>query len=223
MLRIVNVLRIGIARAAAVSCRLALRNETAGIDLTRRLRLSLSDRVSRRHYRQSEDGQQSPSRDACIHFNRPPCLFVMNAGAYRSIKSGKHSRLLVGLDPLIRRQRSVADDGAERDDRRRETQQPNRNRAILTFVFECARRRGPHACLLTASNGFDASRCVHSLAGTPGQLNSCRPRHVAGRAVPRAPDTAADTTARSACWFGATAPNGLPSTWSPKRVSAMPA
>jgi hypothetical protein len=146
----VNVLRIGIARAAAVSCRRALRNETAGIDLTRRLRLSLSDRVSRRHYRQSEDGQQSPSRDACIHFNRPPCLFVMNAGAYRSIKSGKHSRLLVGLDPLIRRQRSVADDGAERDDRRRETQQPNRNRAILTFVFECARRRGPHACLLTA-------------------------------------------------------------------------
>jgi hypothetical protein len=50
-------------------------------------------------------------------------------------RSGKHSRLHVSLDPLIRRQGSVANDSANRDDRRRETQQPNRNPTILAFAF----------------------------------------------------------------------------------------
>jgi hypothetical protein len=51
-----------------VSCRLAVRDETPGIDLSGRFRLHLSDRMSRHHYHQSEDSQQSLSRDACTHF-----------------------------------------------------------------------------------------------------------------------------------------------------------
>jgi hypothetical protein len=85
-----------------------------------------------------------------------------------AVYSGKHSRLPIGLDPLIRRQRSLANDGADSDDRSRENQQPKRNRAILAFAFGCARGRGcigkvlSHGCLLRP---FEKNFARASLSG----------------------------------------------------------